>query len=242
MLPMPAFEGLSPEQSAQLPRFAKALGLALSVSQRGRHLNLRQGPLKFERGYGFLRDRVPALVALGVVIALSGAFSMWAELRALGAEREVLEKALYAVSKEILGEGTTEPERAKTLLDQGPGGKDADPLPAVDAFDVLAQLADNIDPGALKHDLDEVDVQRGSPQSVPRVTLHGVVPKVQDAEDLSTLLKQFPCFQEVKVVKTSQQIGGEGQKYHMEFELRCASPGAKTAAGASSAAPAKEDK
>lgn len=242
MLPMPAFEGLSPEQSAQLPRFAKALGLALSVSQRGKHLNLRQGPLKFERGYGFLRDRVPALVALGVVIALSGAFSMWAELRALGAEREVLEKALYAVSKEILGEGTTEPERAKTLLDQGPGGKDADPLPPVDAFDVLAQLADNIDPGALKHDLDEVDVQRGSPQSVPRVTLHGVVPKVQDAEDLSTLLKQFPCFQEVKVVKTSQQIGGEGQKYHMEFELRCASAGAKAAAGASSAAPAKEDK
>jgi hypothetical protein len=73
------------------------------------------------------------------------------------------------------------------------------------------------------------------------VTLHGVVPKVQDAEDLSTLLKQFPCFQEVKVVKTSQQIGGEGQKYHMEFELRCPTPGAKKVAGASSASPGKKE-
>ncbi|MCU0654954.1 MAG: pilus assembly protein PilM [Polyangiaceae bacterium] len=242
-LPMPVFEGLSPEQASQLPRFAKALGLAFSLGQRGKHLNLRQGSLKFERGYGFLRERVPALVALNAVIALSLGFSLWAELRGLSGEREVLEKALALVSKEVLGEQTLEPERVKTLLEQGPGGKDADPLPPVDAFDVLAQLAENIDPSSLKHDLDEVDVQRGSPQSIPKVTLHGVVPKVQDAEDLSTLLKQFPCFQDVKVVKTSQQIGGEGQKYHMEFELKCASPGAKkTPAGASSAAPPKEDK
>lgn len=241
MLPTPSFEGLSPEQAAQLPRFAKAIGLALSLNQRGKHLNLRQGSLKFERGYGFLRERIPSLVALGVVILLSAVFSVWAELRALGGERETLEKALALTSKEVLGEETTSPERAKTLLEQGPGGKDADPLPPVDAFDVLFQLAENIDPTTLKHDLDEVDVQRGSPQSTPKVSLHGVVPKVQDAEDLSTLLKQFPCFQDVKVVKTSQQVGGEGQKYHMEFELKCASPDAKKSpAGASSAAPAKD--
>ncbi|MCS6901240.1 MAG: pilus assembly protein PilM [Myxococcales bacterium] len=241
MLPMPASEGLSPEQVAQLPRFAKALGLALSLGQRGKHLNLRQGPLKFERGFGFLRERVPALVALGVVIVLSAAFSLWAELRALGAEREVLEKALFIISKEVWGEGTTDPERVKTLMEQGSGGKDLDPLPPVDAFDVLVQLAESVDPASLKHDLDEVDVQRGSPQSVPKVTLHGIVPKVQDAEDLSTLLKQFPCFQEVKVIKTSQQIGGDGQKYHMEFELRCPAPGARKVAGTSSASPGKKE-
>jgi general secretion pathway protein L len=129
MLPMPKFEGLSPEQLAQLPRFAKALGLALSLGQRGRHLNLRQGSLKFERGFGFLRERVPALVALGVVIVLSGMFSLWAELRALGAERDVLEKALFVVAKEVLGEGTADPERVKTLLEQGPRRQGRGPPP-----------------------------------------------------------------------------------------------------------------
>lgn len=242
MMPMPRFEGLAPEQEAQLPRFAKAIGLALSLGNRGRHLNLRQGPLKFERGYGFLRERVPALVALGTVIALSASFSVWAELRALNVERETLEKALASTTKEILGEETTDPERAKTLVDQGPGGKDEDPLPQVDAFDVMAQLADNIDPSTLKHDLDELDVQRSGAQSNPKVTLHGVVPKVQDAEDLSTLLKQFPCFQEVKIIKTSQQIGGEGQKYHMEFDLKCASADAKKKAAPASSASAPADK
>jgi len=239
MMPMPKFEGLSPEQEAQLPRFAKAIGLALSLANRGRLLNLRQGPLKFERGYGFVRERVPALVALGSVILLSAAFSVWAEIRALGAEREVLDKALATASKDVLGEETSDPERAKTLLDQGPAGKDEDPLPPVDAFDVMAQLAENIDPATLKHDLDELDVQRGGPQSTPKVVLHGVVPKVQDAEDLSTLLKQFACFQDVKIMKTSQQIGGEGQKYHMEFDLKCVAPDKKKpAAPAGSAAPA----
>lgn len=236
LLPLPTFEALTPEQAMHLPRFAKALGLALSLGSRGRHLNLRQGPLKFERGYGFLRDRVPALVALGTVIALSAGFSVWAELRALSVERENLEKALDAATRDVLTESTHDPERIKTLLDQGAPGKDEDPLPPVDSFDVLAQLADNIDPGALKHDLDEVDVARAGANSNPRVTLHGIVPKVQDAEDLATLLKQYPCFQDVKIVKTSQQIGGDGQKYHMEFDLKCASPSDKKPAGASSAA------
>lgn len=241
MLPIPSFEGLSPEQIAQLPRFAKALGLAFSLDQRGKHLNLRQGSLKFERGYGFLRERIPSLVALGAVILLSGIFSVWAELRALKGEHEVLEKSLALVSKEILHEETTSPDRVRTLLEQGPGGKDADPLPPVDAFDVLFQLAENIDPAVLKHDIEEVDVQRGSPQATPKVSIHGIVPKVQDAEDLSTLLKQFPCFQDVKIIKTSQQVGGEGQKYHMEFDLKCTSPNAK-AAGASSATAPREGK
>lgn len=249
MLPLPRFEALTPEQEMQLPRFTKAIGMALSLTNRSRHLNLRQGSLKFERGYGFLRERVPALVALGVVILLSMAFAAWADLRALSSERETLEKALSIASKDVLGEETIDPERAKTLLDQGPGAKDEDPLPPVDAFDVLVQLAENIDPASLKHEIEELDVQRSSPTSAPKVSLHGIVPKVQDAEDLSTLLKQHPCFQDVKILKTSQQVGGEGQKYHMEFELKCvsadakkkAAPGASgTAAG--TAAPDKGDK
>ncbi|RYZ67120.1 MAG: hypothetical protein EOP08_03455 [Proteobacteria bacterium] len=170
--------------------------------------------------------------------ATSAGFSVWAELRALSAERENLEKALDIATRDVLNDSTHDPERIKTLLDQTAPGKDEDPLPQVDAFDVLAQLADNIDPGALKHDLDEVDVARAGANASPRVTLHGIVPKVQDAEDLGTLLKQYPCFQDVKIVKTSQQIGGEGQKYHMEFDLRCASPSEKKPAAAASAAPA----
>jgi general secretion pathway protein L len=238
-MPIPKLEALTAEQAAVMPGYVKSLSLALGLNGRGKLLNLRQGPLKFERGYGFLRERIPVLVGLGSVIALSGLFSVWAELRSLSTEHDVLEGALALVSKDVLGEEIRDPERARSLLDQSPTAKDDDPLPQVDAFDVMAELAEALPPD-LKHDIEELDVQRGGPASTPKVTLHGVVPKVQDAEDLITIIKTYACFQDIKLVKTSQQIGGDGQKYLMEFELRCASPAElkKTAAAAASAATA----
>jgi general secretion pathway protein L len=238
-LPAPRLEGVPPEQAAGFGRYAKAVGLALSLAQRPRPLNLRQGPLAYERGYGFLRERVPLLAGLGSVILVSFLFATWAEMRSLDREHETLEGALAHVSKDVLGEETREAARAVELLEKGPGGVDEDPLPRADAFDVLARLADAV-PADVKHDVDEIDVQRGAAQGVMRVNIHGVVPKVQDAENLAAKLKEHRCFNDVKLVKTSQQIGGEGQKYHMEFELRCVDEAAKkpAAPAAGSAAPA----
>lgn len=243
-LPTPRLDGATPEQLGNLPRSAKALSLALSLVTRGKTLNLRQGPLAFERGYGFLREKVPVLAGLGVVIVVSSLFATWAEMRALSRQRETLEDALAAVSKDVLGEETRESARALELLDQGPAGKDEDPLPRVDAFDVMAQLAEMI-PEKTKHDIEELDVARSGPNAAPHVAIHGVIPKVTDAEELSTRLKEYPCFTDVKIAKTSQQIGGEGQKYHMEWDLRCPTPADKAKdkdKGAAPAGSAKGDK
>lgn len=238
VLPVPRLEGVPPEQLAGFGRYAKAVGLALALGQRPRPLNLRQGPLAYERGYGFLRERVPLLAGLGSVILVSFLFATWAEMRSLDREHETLEGALAQVSKDVLGEETRDAAHAVELLDKGPGGADEDPLPRADSFDVLAKLADGV-PADVKHDVEEIDVQRGAAQGSMRVNIHGIVPKVQDAENLAAKLKEHRCFNDVKLVKTSQQIGGDGQKYHMEFELRCVDEVAKKpAAGAGSASPA----
>lgn len=234
-LPTPTLEGLVPEQAAYAPRFGKAFALAISLANRGKVLDLRRGPLAYERGYGFLRDKIPLVAGLTAVILVSFLFSTWAELRSLGKEQEMLETTLAAVSKEVLNETTTDPARALKLLDEGPSGSDEDPLPRVDAFDVIAQITEALPP-TLKHDIEELDVQKTSNTSPTHVSLHGVVPKVQDAEDLAQALKVFRCFQDVKVVKTTQQIGGEGQKYHMEWDVKCPDEKKPAAAGASSAA------
>lgn len=234
-LPLPKLDGVTPEQLGQLPRYSKALALALSLTSRSKGLNLRKGALSFERGYGFLRERIPVLGGLAAVILVSFAFSTWAELRSLSKEHDMLEDAMMTVSRDVLGEETRDPARALELLEQGPAGKDEDPLPRVDAFDVMAQLAEVL-PEALKHDIEDIDVQR-SGNSAPHVSIHGIVPKVTDAEELAAKLKEHPCFADVKIVKTSQQVGGDGQKYHMEWDLRCPSPTDKKPAGASSASP-----
>lgn len=235
-LPAPRMEGLPADQLGQAAKFAKAFALAMSLGQRSRVMDLRRGPLAYERGYGFLRDKVPLLAGLSAVIVVSFLFSTWAELRSLGKEHEMLETTLSAVTKDVLGEQTVDAARALELLEQGPTGSDEDPLPRVDAFDVIAQVTEALPP-TLKHDIDELDVQKSGTTSPTHVSLHGVVPKVQDAEDLAQALKVYRCFQDVKVVKTSQQIGGEGQKYHMEWDVKCPDEKKPKVAGAASGTP-----
>jgi general secretion pathway protein L len=213
-LPPARLDDEAPDKLASVPRFAKALSLALSLTARGKGYNLRRGPLAYERGYGFLREKVPLLSGLFAVVIFSFFFSTWAELRALGQERETLETALGAVTKEVFGENTSEPRRAMELLDKSVVGADDDPLPHADAFDVMVQLAQAV-PDGMTHDIEELDIQRG------HVTVHGIVPTIPDAQQIATTLKTVRCFQDVKIVRTNQELGGDRQKYAMEFDIKC---------------------
>jgi general secretion pathway protein L len=240
-LPAPRLEGVTPEQAAALPRYAKALALALGLTGRTRALNLRKGALEAERSYPYLREKVPILAGLGAVIAMSFGFSVVAEMRTLEAEREALIASLSATSRDVLGEETSDPARARELLDQGPGGGDEDPLPRVDAFDVMVQLSKAV-PAEVTHDVVELDV-KGT-----HVTLQGTVPSVSDAQGIADKLKEHRCFRDVKVARTSQFVEGK-QKYTLEFELKCeekkkkkTTGGADPADSAAGANPKAEEK
>ena len=94
--PTPAPRGATARaRSPTIPRFAKAIGLALSLAPRVAALNLRAAPLAFERGYGFLREKIPLLAGLGAVILVSFLFSAWAAaLRSSRRSTTMLETAL----------------------------------------------------------------------------------------------------------------------------------------------------
>jgi general secretion pathway protein L len=224
LLPPAQLEESSPEALASVPRFAKAVSLALALTTRSKGYNLRRGSLAYERGFGFLREKVPLLSGLGAVVAFSFLFATVAELRAVGQERTTLEAALTTVTKDIFGEGTSDPQRAMDLLDKSAVGADEDPLPHADAFDVMVQLAQAV-PEGITHDVEEFDVQRG------HVTIHGIVPTIPDAQQIATQLKTVRCFQDVKIVRTNQVVGEDRQKYAMEFDIKCPNEG-KDKAGA----------
>jgi general secretion pathway protein L len=233
-LPPARIDEAEPEKLAAVPRFAKALSLALSLASRSKGYNLRRGPLAYERGYGFLRDKVPLLTGLFAVVIFSFFFSTWAELRALGQEKQTLETALSSVTKDVFNEATSDPERAKELLDKSTIAAEDDPLPHVDAFDVMVQLSQAV-PESMTHDVEELDVQRA------HATIHGIVPTIPDAQQIATALKAVRCFSDVKIVRTNQELGGDRQKYAMEFDLKCPAEGKdkdKASPAGSSAAPA----
>ncbi|WP_433932428.1 type IV pilus biogenesis protein PilM [Sorangium cellulosum] len=212
-LPTPRLEGLTPEQAAALPRFAKALGLALGLTPKTKGFNLRKGALEAERSYPFLREKIPILAGLGTVIALSFGFSVVAEMRTLDAERELLLASLATASRDVLGEETSDPVKARELLDQGPGAADEDPMPRIDAFDVMVQLSKAV-PKEIVHDVLELDVNRG------HTTIQGVVPSVSDAQIIADHMKEHRCFRDVKISRTSQFTEGR-HKYVLELDLKC---------------------
>jgi general secretion pathway protein L len=240
-LPRPTLDGMTDEQAERFPRFAKALGLALGLAGRAKGLNLRRGSLEAERSYPFLREKIPLLAGLGAVIAVSFGFSILAELRTLDAEKELLNARLAVATRDVLGEETTDPDKVKELLGEGPGKNDDDPLPHVDAFDAMVALSKAV-PRDVVHDVVELDVARG------HVAIQGTVPSVGDAETIAKNLKDNRCFKDVKIARTSQFSEGK-QKYVLEFELKCeekkkpaaaAKPG-DTAQPADSARPEKTD-
>jgi general secretion pathway protein L len=212
--PMIELTALSPEQVQALPRFAKALGLALGLAGRAQGFDLRKGPLAYERGFAWVKEKIPVLAGLAAVIVVSFFFTAWAQLYAAGKEKDVLEKALGTVTKEVLGEETTSAPRAQELLGMQTALNDEDPLPHADAFDVMVKLSEDI-PQSMVHDIEELDIQKG------HVVVHGIVGSIPDAQAIAQNLRSEKCFSDVKITRTNQMVGQDRQKYVMEFDLKC---------------------
>lgn len=225
------------EDVERLPQFAKAISIALAGDGKSRSINLRQGPLAAARSFAFLREKMPLLTGLAVVMLVSFAFSVVAEMRALATERAVLDEQLKVTTRDVFGEETTDIAHATELLEKGPGGED-DPFPRVDAFDLMIQLAHAV-PKGVTHDVAELDLNRG------HAVIQGLLPDGNDAQGtvdkIAAVMKENPCFRDVKVSKITQS--GEKQKYILEMDLRCEEKKKKSSgAGAGTAEPKETEK
>jgi general secretion pathway protein L len=213
-LPAPQMEGLTRDQLDALPRFSRAMGLALGLRGRAKDLDLRRGGLSYQRGFAFIKEKAPLLASLGAVILLSFFFSTWADLRSLGHEHEKLSADLGALSKETLGEETTDSDHARELLEGATARAEVDPMPHIDGFDVMVELSKAVPP-TIVHDVEEMDFSR------EHLKLRGIVGSAAEAQEIADALKTNKCFSDVKITKVSQVVNGTRQKYQLESDLKC---------------------
>jgi len=232
---LPAFQlEAGPDIVAALPRFAKSLALAAGLSGKAVDLNLRSGPLSFQRGFSFLKERAPLVVGLVAATLVSFLFSSWADLHALAREHEDLEKTMSALSKQALGEELTDPAAVSEAIERAKAKEEPDPMPHMDGFDVMVELSNAI-PMSVTHDVEELDVDHA------HVRVNGIVPTTADAQNVSTKIAEHRCVSGSKIAKVSQVLNDTRQKYVLEFELKCPEDtGVKKKA--KSAEPSNEDK
>jgi general secretion pathway protein L len=216
ILPEPALDATlaGADTVRELPRYAKAVSLALSLAGRGLGMNLRRGPLTFERGFAWVRERIPILAGLAAVIVVSFVFSAWARLHSVHKERDALQAALGTVTKEVLGTEATTAEEAQDLLSKEAALTDEDPMPHADGFDVMVRISEAI-PSSMKHDIEELDVQKA------HVTVRGVVGSIPDAQSIASTLGEEKCLTNVALKQTVQAVGSDRQKYVLELDVKC---------------------
>jgi general secretion pathway protein L len=214
--PFPALEGAPPgsEPQPHVPRFAKAIALAVAASGRGHDIDLRRRQLAFQRGFGIIKERAPLLVGLGGAVLVSFLFAVWAELRALGKELDVAAADLNLATADAFGEGTTDPAEAQELLTQAKNQAESDPMPRMDAFDVMVQISNAI-PTSVTHDIEELDMQRG------HVRIQGVVSSTADASLVKDKIGEHRCTNDAKIGKITQVVNSTRQKYVLEFDVKC---------------------
>jgi general secretion pathway protein L len=215
LLPAPGIDVTALGETARdLPRFAKAVALALTLAGRGSGLNLRRGALAFERGFSWVREKIPILAGLAAVIAVSFVFSAWARLYAVHKDRDSYASALASVTKTVLGTEVDTAQEAEDLLAKEVALSEDDPMPHADAFDVMVRLSEAI-PSTMVHDIEELDVQKS------HVVVRGIVGSIPDAQSIVSAMAEKPCFSDVKIKSTTQAVGSDRQKYVMEFDLKC---------------------
>ncbi|HTA89137.1 MAG TPA: pilus assembly protein PilM [Polyangiaceae bacterium] len=213
-LPTFQIEPAAPEIVLALPRFAKALSLAAGLSGKAVDMNLRSGPLAYQRGFGFLKERAPLLAGLTAATLVSFLFASWASLRALSREHDELTQSLAAQTQQILGEELSDPDAVSEAIDRAKSKDEPDPMPHMDAFDMVVELSNAI-PISVVHDIEEFDVQRG------HVKVNGVVGTTKDAQDIASKMGENRCVSEPKIAKVSQVVNGDRQKYVLEFDIKC---------------------
>jgi general secretion pathway protein L len=216
VLPLPK---LDVSYSAELDwevssRYTKALGIAFGLGVRPNDPDLRSGPLSYQRGYAFLKEKAPLLAGLVTAMFMSFLFASWAELRSTNREQKFLTDELETSSLQILGKAVSEPSEAQELLARRKALEEADPMPHMDAFDVLVAISTAI-PDTISHDIDEFDMQR------EHVKMTGIVGIAAEAQQVASKLKEQRCFQDVRLAKVVQVVNSDRQKYGLEWDVRC---------------------
>lgn len=212
-LPSSTLEGTTPAHARLMPRFARALGVAQHAA-RNKGINLRQGALAFQRGFGFLKEKAPVLLGLGAAVLISFVFASWAETRALSKEREMLTSRLEAESQAVFGSPTSDPAEVDVLLQQAMQQRADDPMPHFGGLAAAVAVSEAV-PADIVHDIEELDLQKG------KLTLRGIVNSTEEAQRISKALGEHRCVEGANISKITQVVNSDREKYVLEATITC---------------------
>jgi len=197
------------------PQAAQAVALALrgaAVGARAPRFNLRRGEFAFKGDFDYLRDRLGLLgsyaAALFILLIASGVVRN----SVLSRREQQLDQKLCEVTQRVLGQCEKNYDRALNML----RGKEspAAVIPKTSAVEILAEMTERIPPD-VQVTFDEIIVD------MERVSLRGETGSTKLVDTITTSLKDFRCFHEVKQGKVEKSKDGKSVNFRLDIQVEC---------------------
>ncbi|MBX7113340.1 MAG: pilus assembly protein PilM [Myxococcaceae bacterium] len=220
-LNIPVFKlDLPPDVDDAIPREACApAAQAYSLALRGQasgakapRFNLRRGEFAFKGDLDFVREKLPQLGIFAAVLFVLLIVSGVVRNGVLERREKQLDAVLCETTQRVLGKCVKDYGVALNMLK----GKEspAAGLPKRSAVNLLAEATSRISPD-LKVVLDRIVID------LDRISIRGEAPSSKEIDDLTTALKKFKCFTEIKVGKIEKSKDGNKINFGLDVQVQC---------------------
>lgn len=196
------------------PTAAQSLALALraqSVGTKAR-FNVRRGEFAFKGDFDYLRDRVGTLAAFAAILLIALLASGFARNAVLARRERMVDAKVCDVTQRVLGRCEKNFDKALSMLK----GKEspAAVLPKVSAVNLLAELAQRI-PSDIPVKLDQIEIDPD------RITVRCETESSKHVDPITTALKGYKCFREVKEGKVEKSRDGQKVNFRLDIQVEC---------------------
>jgi general secretion pathway protein L len=197
------------------PNAAQAYSLALRGQASGAkapRFNLRRGEFAFKGDLDFVRDKLPQLATFAAVLFLLLIISGMVRNGVLDRREKQLDTMLCEVTQRVLGKCQKDYAVALNMLK----GKEspAAGLPKRSAVNLLAETTSRIAPEH-KVTLDRITID------LDRVSIRGEAPSSKEVDEVTTALKKFKCFKEIKEGKIEKSKDGSKISFGLDIQVEC---------------------
>jgi general secretion pathway protein L len=230
--PVPLPEAPGGAIGTERAMFGRAMALACRVARRDKRLDLLRGEFAPQQGMTGLRQSAGLLAGCAALVFLSVIFALVARSILLADEKEYLQAQLEAATESAFGEASADPREVQSFLESG--GRDEDPLPDYDGFDVLDSIS-RVIPEDIRHDTRRFHFALDDDGYGAHFELQGTVATNSERDRIVELLGDHECgfcdgegaakkcFRDIEPGSTTPGPGGTGINYQVEANIRCPS-------------------
>lgn len=196
----------------------QAYALALRAQAvRGSALNLRRGELAFQGDFDYLKATVGRVAAYAGLLLLLLIISGIVRTSVLGQREQDVDAELCGITQRVLGKCEKNFDRALNLLK----GKESPAaiIPRLSAVSLLAETSNRI-PSEIPVTFERLEID------LDRVMLQGETDSTKQIDRISTSLKSFNCFHEVKEGKVEKSRDGQHVNFRLDVQVECPEQGA----------------